>query len=527
MSASTTAARPSNTLLLDWMQADEQQGDGLVGDVSQQYSQDIDEGEGSSCAVPVKKKVKKAGKGTKNKGKKRRESSSAVRPAWSEQSNMSTEEAQVPAIEPDEASQVQPVREDRLTPDSLSLIIEQPPIHDINIQAESEDTPLTPPVDPEPKEHEQQTMPVNAPWEDVFQHALNASILSGRFEDIRFIAYSRRARAQGHVDEARVLHANSMLVKRALPEARIGAYPRMATRDGPYDEFVNDYPYSDDSDLEDGPEVDNFRDALHAVPAQVEAPIAHTQPETQGPATDSPGRPVSVTHHAGRGESPSEDFVSIHPSDGEGPPGTGHNAYSGVGLSGNGNPQVVEGSATLLGSQQSSAQRTIVMTDGASKTWRALVFYAYTHDITFAPLRSQRLTSTPADGANDASRLPTCSPKSIYRLAEKYGNKELRQLAKDDIASKISANNVLDELFSRFVARHPEIQEMQLDILMKHLKDPDVTSRLPAWVDRFASGELRECASTFALLIGKLTSAATAVAIPSGGAEEEDGWRVA
>lgn len=48
--------------------------------------------------------------------------------------------------------------------------------------------------------------------------------------------------------------------------------------------------------------------------------------------------------------------------------------------------------------------------------WRALLFYLYTGDVTFSSLKSEKLQSnvqTPHEGP------PTCSPKSMYRLADK------------------------------------------------------------------------------------------------------------
>ncbi|KAI0365612.1 hypothetical protein BV20DRAFT_972855 [Pilatotrama ljubarskyi] len=91
--------------------------------------------------------------------------------------------------------------------------------------------------------------------------------------------------------------------------------------------------------------------------------------------------------------------------------------------------------------------------DTAYRTaWRAFVFYAYTRRVAFASLRSQGLAFAPTDDADDGSQLPICSPKSMYRLAVKYGNAELQFLAKNDIWSKLSTQNVLPELFSTFTA---------------------------------------------------------------------------
>lgn len=91
----------------------------------------------------------------------------------------------------------------------------------------------------------------------------------------------------------------------------------------------------------------------------------------------------------------------------------------------------------------------------------------------FATLRSQQFTDQDDEGIT--SPIPKCSPKSMYRLAMKvcmspiliiapcsltdtylslqYGNQELRVQAGTDIRSKLSTQNVLDELFSTFTSR--------------------------------------------------------------------------
>lgn len=55
---------------------------------------------------------------------------------------------------------------------------------------------------------------------------------------------------------------------------------------------------------------------------------------------------------------------------------------------------------------------------------------------------------------------------------------------------------------------------MELNFVLANLKHPDITVRLPTWIDRFARGELPECADTFGRLIHKLACAVTAP--PSG-----------
>ncbi len=56
---------------------------------------------------------------------------------------------------------------------------------------------------------------------------------------------------------------------------------------------------------------------------------------------------------------------------------------------------------------------------------------------------------------------------------------------------------------------------MELSFLLAHITHPDITIRLPWWIDHFAHGHLVDCADTFGKLIHKL--ACIAAAPPSAG----------
>ncbi|KZT19699.1 hypothetical protein NEOLEDRAFT_1123756 [Neolentinus lepideus HHB14362 ss-1] len=68
--------------------------------------------------------------------------------------------------------------------------------------------------------------------------------------------------------------------------------------------------------------------------------------------------------------------------------------------------------------------RVVIIKDAAFDTWQALLFYLYTGDIAFRPLKSQQeirpKTSFQEDGHGGEQAWPQpCSPKSMYRLADK------------------------------------------------------------------------------------------------------------
>ena len=106
-------------------------------------------------------------------------------------------------------------------------------------------------------------------------------------------------------------------------------------------------------------------------------------------------------------------------------------------------------------------------------SWKSLFFYRCTDMISFAPLRSQGVESrlNYIRGRNTAATPPPCSPKTIYVLASlvgkpstnvfhmtlteqlKLGIQPLCDRAFADIKSKLSSDNVVEEVFSWFTAR--------------------------------------------------------------------------
>ncbi|OJT09293.1 hypothetical protein TRAPUB_14290 [Trametes pubescens] len=301
----------------------------------------------------------------------------------------------------------------------------------------------------------------SASWEQVGQYAFNASILSGRFEDLRILAFSGRI-PPDRISAPRVLYANSTLVARAIPNVfqdeglnEVPDADLAAQEDVLY--AAANFDYSDDSDLDDcEPEEpkkertasargtrDVKGDRAERVPGDT---VASDSSSKAAPSSESAASPACAPSPAD-----TDDFVSVpetatpqpepeyKPEDDGQKPTAKH-------------PQANAG-ATTSTRPAAHGQRTIVATDTAYRTWRAIVFWAYTGRIAFAPLRSQGLPYAPMDLDDDPSQLPICSPKSVYRLATKYGNKELEQLAGDDIASKLSTQNALTELFSRFTSR--------------------------------------------------------------------------
>ncbi|KAH7908472.1 hypothetical protein BJ138DRAFT_353055 [Hygrophoropsis aurantiaca] len=133
-----------------------------------------------------------------------------------------------------------------------------------------------------------------------------------------------------------------------------------------------------------------------------------------------------------------------------------------------------------------NVERTIRVQGVALKTLKALINYCYTAQIHFNPLRSSG-----ADKAKDEPLSPhhfRCSPKSMYRLADKIGAEELKKLALESIRFSLYKHNILDEVFSHFTSRYPEVLNMELDLLVKNIREPKVAHALPGKMTAVVSG---------------------------------------
>ncbi|KAF9778362.1 hypothetical protein BJ322DRAFT_1147820 [Thelephora terrestris] len=232
------------------------------------------------------------------------------------------------------------------------------------------------------------------------REALNESISSGRFEDTKVILYSRRD-SFGDICRPRALYASSHVLK-SVPyfnDLLSGTFAEAELKDFSEaiddEEIAEDYGYYSDSDLEDDDRVANPTE-----PPEIVAPL------DEDPSSSSPTTNKSPRVH---------DELSKRPRQG----------------------------------------KIIKIQDIAFITWRSLFFYLYTDSIQFAPLKSQ--------GANARAQYlrepttpdkpPPCSPKTIYSIATRLEIKALRDIAFDDIRSKVTSENVTIELFSGFASR--------------------------------------------------------------------------
>ncbi|KAI0789108.1 hypothetical protein C8Q75DRAFT_807217 [Abortiporus biennis] len=118
----------------------------------------------------------------------------------------------------------------------------------------------------------------------------------------------------------------------------------------------------------------------------------------------------------------------------------------------------------------------IIPVPGASKTWKALYFFLLTDQLNFAPLRSTRKpTHEPAGSeCNEDDSPPSCSAKSMYWLADTFNFVEAKRLALAAIKASLNQYNVVQELFSDFTWRYPDILQIALETYKIYLGDPQV-----------------------------------------------------
>ncbi|GAA5870533.1 hypothetical protein JCM16303_001513 [Sporobolomyces ruberrimus] len=135
------------------------------------------------------------------------------------------------------------------------------------------------------------------------------------------------------------------------------------------------------------------------------------------------------------------------------------------------------------------ARSEVIVADASYSTFRALLYYLYTNQISFTPLASTFyaakdraadgnyplpfatrkafiLAHSPRDSAKGS--VGPASAKALYRLADKMGLSELKQLAFDHIVSSLTPQNVVYEAFGSFSMRFEEIKRVEVAFLLQH-----------------------------------------------------------
>jgi len=316
--------------------------------------------------------------------------------------------------------------------------------------------------------------------EDTIRSALLSSIATGTFIDTRFYLPSRRSRA-GHVTDLRAVYANSMLFRRASD-----VFDNMLTSG-----FAESMSTSFDTEPPSGQEV-----PMDEYGYETDSDLDDTEDDASG---------VRPTDHFGSGTTQTVQSEEVDSNrilvNGGGDVGeiTDHQHTQNLHTVG---PREARAPSTSVSHPYGPCTgRTVIVKDMAYKTWIALIAYLYTGSIEFLPLRSSS-ASPPGDHDNrNGTSFLKCSPKSMYRLADKYGLEGLKGMALDNIRLKLSPDNILKELFSTFTSRYPEIQQIQVDVLCDSMQVSDVMASMPGWMAVMAQGHLLHSQNVMSTLL--------------------------
>ncbi|KAF7288770.1 hypothetical protein MIND_01422600 [Mycena indigotica] len=249
------------------------------------------------------------------------------------------------------------------------------------------------------------------------------TIHGGELIDVKFWAYSR-ARS-GYVYAPRPLYGNLRLMRgtsKQFDEDLDDIFSGFSesgqtdiTNDQAPENVFDAYDYMSDSDLEDGEEFDGDTDihGQESEPDEKEQPVA-------GPSIQRSTSPDVIVQQELQGR-------------------RGHR---------------------------------VVIKGHAYNTWKALIYYLYTGKVHFREVGGRASRFDLRQPREDEA--PECSPKSMYKLADKHGLAELKLLAFEAIRARLSVDTIVHEVFSNFTAIFDEVKTMQVAFLRANLHTPAV-----------------------------------------------------
>ncbi|KAI5984605.1 hypothetical protein EDD15DRAFT_2201167 [Pisolithus albus] len=290
---------------------------------------------------------------------------------------------------------------------------------------------------------------------------LRKLLLANDINDVHFHLLSRRSKSRAL--DPRVLNANTTLLKSSSKYfADHTAMMKVKATDKILDGVdLSEYGYESDSDLEDD--------------ADITASPARTQVTTGSDSDDRDSDTLVLE------TTPSlEKFY-------DSPQQSGSDA---IGLSSRG-PASVHPTWAVGGG------RHIFVKDTAFQTWYCLLHFFYMGSTEFSLLKSSGLRGSGRFSSN-ASQVPKCSAKSMYRLATKLSIDKLRDRAFAFICSSVDENNLLQELASGFTGRHPVVLDMELDLLLEKIACAPIVEGLPKLMARISRNELSHGADIMA-----------------------------
>ncbi|KAG6824779.1 hypothetical protein H0H92_005846 [Tricholoma furcatifolium] len=151
-------------------------------------------------------------------------------------------------------------------------------------------------------------------------------------------------------------------------------------------------------------------------------------------------------------------------------------------------------------------QSVIFIQDVAFQTWKTFVHYLQTGsgEIIFNALRSSPHEGTLNKATGNSDDPPSCSPKSMYRLASKLESEKLMKTSLAALRQSLSKDNILEEVFSDFTALYPEVQKLELELLVSFLKEPTFVQELLGKVKTvIVDGKTPHCAMVVAAVMSR------------------------
>lgn len=143
--------------------------------------------------------------------------------------------------------------------------------------------------------------------------------------------------------------------------------------------------------------------------------------------------------------------------------------------------------------------------DMAFVTFQAFLMYLYTDVIEFAPFGSKENRKSRSTEIVDPSddKIPRPSPKSIYRLADKYDVPALKELAFNHICDQLANCDIVEEAFSRFAFQYDEIRNKyveQLALIWVEDSTENTRTSVEKKVCSFVEGDINHAVETLAAL---------------------------
>ncbi|EGN92309.1 hypothetical protein SERLA73DRAFT_79722 [Serpula lacrymans var. lacrymans S7.3] len=248
--------------------------------------------------------------------------------------------------------------------------------------------------------------------------------------------------------------------------------------------LLDEYGYASDSDLEDEEDVDS-QPPVVSEPSKIEFQENKRSKQGEGPKTNSllsPPEEVDMCEWLFEEDSSLQLTGNVEDNQREYTSSINTTPPSTV---------VPTASASDVSPPRLIQCRHLFVKDTAFRTWKTLLFYLYTDQISWSALKSQTGSKETRDTTvEDSDGPPPCSPKSMYRLATKIASEPLKKLAFDAISSRLSESNILEELSSDFTSKFPEVLKLQTDKLYEHIASRPVVNGLPEVAKRIAQGKL-------------------------------------